>query len=329
MHWKYLLYVAIALVTLVPLAFRISDRNKEILTARQSDSGIILPFLPAVLISIPAMKGQELMQTVRALDFPVETLVLHDNSHDDASINCILRSLEEAVEDSRINYVKNLVVLKTKTKYSSSLGASLNQLLDFAFISMQLPWAMILQAGVVPAPGSLSTMATTAWQKQNSLITTIFPSLRNRPLHENAFNMFVVTKAGWGRLGLFDENYWPIPMDWCDYEARILAWKEEWLDVPSASFSLNSAYSIQKDYLFADCLSAHDAKLDPIKTVLENPAKRKELEKLNNEYFQRKWGRTCKETQGYDCPFNSIRYVLSYWTFDKERMQRIQSIVEN
>ncbi len=196
------------------------------------------------------------------------------------------------------------------------------------------PWMLLLNEDVGFAEGALEQAAEDIWALHAS--HSLLLSHSNMPgfSNGNAFSAFVVTRAGYGALGSFDENFYPAYYEDCDYirRARLLALP--WRTVAS----LQVFHPVQKKVVlepvpasYQACLAAALAK-EGSAALLQRVKQRSEamtasLKLLHysswdwpsdRDYYRRKWGGAPDDcgTGDFSTPFNDPLRPVSAWQLE-------------
>lgn len=177
--------------------------------------------LPAVGIATSPGRSKLLLATVRNLHARVDHLILCNAAPTVPEPGCALEELAALVDAGDVPVGKLTVVTPTHAPgpfYGTS--ECWNTLADKAFGELRAPWLLVLNDDIGFEPGVLRLSARAAWrghaQHSIMLANSGLPGLGH------AFSAFVLTAAGFGALGRFDENYFP-----AYYEVR--RWVRRWV----------------------------------------------------------------------------------------------------
>jgi hypothetical protein len=152
----------------------------------------------------------------------------------------------------------------------------------------------------------LEAAAREAWSLH--LTHSLLLSTSALPGEGNAFSAFALTRAGFGALGRFDENFWPAYYEDCDYLQRAarspLPWRRSgaWPIVhpvaPADSDArLENCVSRLSPHARANAsreLEAFREALGGIRLRVQDNQNR-DAPNGNSAYFRQKWGRECDE----------------------------------
>ena len=337
--------------------------------------------IPAVGYPVMRGRGATLLSSALSLTgVEIGELIVCDNSGGAPDVQCALEALasyidggsSEQVLDQRLR-VQSLTVLRPQPRPGSPmLGVSecWNALADAAFEpprealngdapgdmqvsagSGQHPWLLLLNDDVGFPPGVLEAAARETWSLH--LTHSLLLSTSALPGEGNSFSAFALTRAGFGALGRFDENFWPAYYEDCDYLQRAVRSPLPWRRSRTWPI-VHPVEPADSDARLNACMSRLSPRarfnatreLDSFREMLGNTRLRvqdnpnRDAPNGNSAYFRRKWGRECDEvhppagrlssgaSRWFASPFNDREYSLAQWRFDATRRDNIFAGIE-
>ena len=223
------------------------------------------------VLGIPALNRPDLLaRHFASIDVPVGRLFVIDNSPDG--------SMGEAADELGIEVVDP--------------GVNLGVAASWNFIIKTNPsaaWWMIANVDQEYAPGDLSRLAQ-AMAKDGPAVRCL-----------SRFASFAINRACVEKVGLFDENLYPIYCEDADYEYRCKLAGVEIVDVPSGTKHLEGgSVTYRTDRQYAD------------RNRVTYPA--------NVAYFEAKWGGPLRGGETFTSPFDRGGPV-DEWTLDIGRLR--------
>lgn len=220
------------------------------------------------VLTIPHMNRPDLLRRcIQSIDYPVGDLVLIQNGRDqDTEIEFVLRLLQE-VPVNRFTHIRG-----------PNLGCSASW--NFAMIAFPAaPFWMFAGNDVEFHPGTLFKMYSAA-RDHGDEYAIMFGNLGH--------SMFIQTRRGTRRVGLYDWNIFPAYCEDCDFMWRVRCAGEKHLDVEGATATHGTPD------MPGSC------------TIHSNQRMRDENHRThgnNFDYYRRKWGGMPGEEQ-FETAFN-------------------------
>lgn len=289
-----------------------------------------LVYAPAIVIPVSAKRGLRLLDAIESFDYPVEHLIIHDNSEGEGSVSCAIARIQKNFQEGRYHNINNFSVILSQ---GTNAGASFswNSLASFAFDTLQLPWIFISNDDLSLLPGALKSASDAMWQRyrDHSLVL----SNSGLPGIGNAFSFFGISILTYRHLGSFDENFWPAYHEDCDYLARAVAAGVPWYKNPDLDF-IHPIPGSPPDEEMKQCMEEKErmhshrresTRVGPRDAILVAEGA-EDHGYTNRNYFFRKWGSTCDSDIFFRYPFNNPRNPVSFWAFDEARRLKIKSL---
>ena len=267
---------------------------------------------------IPAMgtlalnRPDLLLSLLKTIDYPVTHFVIAHNLDSNEDTNreteSLLRSLETDTAD--VLGHENIMNL-TVVRHGGNLGfsAGVNRIISTAVKS---PYWLIANNDVAFYSGALREIAFQMVNPMSRYSEVCAWAMIGEPI--GPFSAFVLTQRAVQTVGIWDENFWPIYAEDCDYEARLIR-----ANCPMI-FESNSSRV------------ARHVGSAAWKTTQQSSSLASLVGKGNNnfDYIEKKWGsnvcsaRTSVEpymdiNSGYSRPFDHENHSLAYWSVDMSR----------
>jgi GT2 family glycosyltransferase len=270
---------------------------------------------PIPVLGIPHLNRADLLERgLKSIDYPVQTLVLVDNSNG-MSLNRVPGTL------GRMLGLVPVVVERVVTIFQPNAGvaASWNQIVK----QFPAPWWLISNDDIEFAPGDLGKLAAfvaaggrrycadpdhctygdcpTAFCDRGTSAPGIIYG-------NHGASWFALTAHGADAVGLFDENIFPAYLEDCDWSYRADLLGVRRCDVPDVHARHGD------DRMTGSCtVNAH------MEIALENMR----THGGNFEYYRRKWG-GLNGTEVYRTPFNAPHWPVWAWKFETGTRARQQ-----
>lgn len=220
-------------------------------------------------------RGDLLERMIASIDYPIDKLAIVQNS---------------AAEDVTVAVNK---ICQTKHKFINSIYVDR----PFRNIGCGPGWNTIIKAfpecthwliannDHVFLPGDLLKFHKMISAHPTSFITA----------QTESFSAFALPSAIVDKVGLFDENIWPIYCEDLDYMTRLRKSNIDILSIDSeVGETRNGSWTIRSNQTYA--------------------ASNNKTQNSNNEYMQRKWGKNLE----FNTPFNQ-NLPISYWAYNHAR----------
>ena len=244
------------------------------------------------VIGTAVMKNPHWVERLyRSIDYPVENFVIFNNNGKGE----ITQQLEE------MHKVKNYIINKlTICHLPSNLGVSTAcNLIIKSYISA--PYWIIVNDDVAFTEGLLKEMVQAA--KPND-IGMVHPY--GGDFNDGAWDLFLIKDWVIQEHGLFDENLTPAYCEDADYIMRL------------HNKPIKKITSLTKPYYHGPGL-CNEYYIHGSQTKKSNPELNQRLNEINIinfEYLNQKWGKGWRMTDPYKHPFNNETLPLSTTTFD-------------
>ena len=244
------------------------------------------------VIGTAVMKNPHWVERLyRSIDYPVENFVIFNNNGKGE----ITQQLEE------MHKVKNYFINKlTICHLPSNLGVSTAwNLIIKSYISA--PYLIIVNDDVAFTEGLLKEMVQAA--KHND-IGMVHPY--GGDFNDGAWDLFLIKDWVIQEHGLFDENLTPAYCEDADYIMRL------------HNKPIKKITSLTKPYYHGPGL-CNEYYIHGSQTKKSNPELNQRLNEINIinfEYLNQKWGKGWRMTDPYKHPFNNETLPLSTTTFD-------------
>lgn len=236
-------------------------------------------------IVCPMLNRPDLLRRmIWSIDFPVENLLVVNNSNSKISLH-------------EMGLPTTVVTFDEKVGPNLGVAGSWNYGLNYAFNVKRLPYVIFVGNDIQWAPGDLDLFHSQF--KANPDVDFLSGNW--------AFSTFAVTRKGFDKLGWFDENYEMGYLEDGDFWRRVQLSKANTVSVPTESMHGEGQHS-----------GSMTINSDPeLKKVVEAAHER------NWRYHMAKWGgRREGNTEVFTRPFNDPSKALSDWHLSKERMQQ-------
>ena len=251
------------------------------------------------VIGIPIVNGiQWMKRLILSIDYPVDNVFIINNS------GC--KKFKEELENLReeLIFLQLNVINLHITHLPSNLGVPAAWNLIIKSFLME-PYWIISNHDVSFTPGLLEEIANVAQDKDVSLIHP-----RAGEFDTGTYDLFVITEMGIKTIGLFDENLYPAYGEDSDFIMRI------------KNLNIKTIKGLKNQYFHGNEIANNDNESyykNAQQTKKENPQLIKKLEEvnlINYEYMNKKWGEDWRVVNPYNKPFNNIEYPQSYTTWD-------------
>lgn len=236
-------------------------------------------------IVIPFLNRPDLLQRcIRSIDFPVQRLLVVNNGN--ISLHGMQTPITVQQYDEKVTHGKNLGV-----------AGSWNYGLNYAFRANRSDYVIFVGNDIQWAPGDLKLFHEAF--RDNSDCHFMSGNW--------AFSTFAVTRAGFDKLGWFDENFYPAYLEDGDFWRRV---------------NLSRAKCVSVDTHAVHGEGEHSGSM----TLNSDPAMARVIRaghERNWIYYMYKWGgRKEENTEVYARPFNDSCRQLDFWVLSEDRMQQ-------
>ena len=264
--------------------------DTEITNKIRSGMGDKIPVLGTAIVNGPHW----LKKQIESIDYPVENYVIFNNNGRGEITNDleILKSIEN-------DNIENMFVCHLPSNIGVS-GAW--NLIIKSYINS--PYWIIVNHDVSFTPGILEEMWSKAQNKETGIVFG-----KRGDFGLGAFDLFLIKDWVVQRLGLFDENFYPAYCEDADYIMKL--WHTD----------------IQQD--FCELLYYHGSSTDYYETgsqtKVEEPHLHDKLEEINTmnfEYMEKKWGPWWRTMWPYKNPFNIKELLSTYNSYDIEFVRK-------
>ena len=254
------------------------------------------------IIGVPIVNGVHwLEKMIKSIDYPVDNLFVINNNGC-GEIDSQLDKLKEL--DNK--FIKNFHI----THFPSNLGVSASWNLIIKSYLME-PYWVISNHDVSFTPGLLEEIANAAEDKE---VAMIHPHAGNFDL--GSYDLFVITEKGVRTVGLFDENLYPAYGEDSDFIMRLHNLQ------PKMVKGLDNIHIHGDEVAQAD--DDHYRK-NAQQTKKENPQlgeRLNEVNFINYEYLNKKWGEGWREVEPHWNPFRNSEFPQSYTTWNLDFVRR-------
>tara|TARA_B100002019_G_C21222942_1_gene575771 strand:+ start:112 stop:1008 length:897 start_codon:yes stop_codon:yes gene_type:complete len=283
------------------------------------------------VIGVPIVNGLHwLERLVESIDYPVENLIIINNSGD----KLFKTNLEHKVKawSEKENLIDEIHLLN----FPSNMGVPFawNCIIKSFLLK---PYWIICNHDIAFTPGLLSEMHNEA---QIPSVGMVHPCRGNYT--QGSFDLFLIKENVIQEIGLFDENFYPAYGEDVDYIMRILnsniirtcGLSKIHLhgEKPAGDVSLGSFTGTMNDYVNSKPIEEinkenydHNYEENGGQSKRENPKIGEKLETVNhhNYYYQtQKWGEHWRGTCPTEHPMNNPNLPQSYTTFDLDFVRK-------
>ena len=254
------------------------------------------------VIGVPIVNGVHWVKRLMlSIDYPVDNLFIINNNGRD----------EITKELNNLKRIKNKFLKKIHiTHLPSNLGVPSSWNLIIKSYLME-PYWIISNHDVSFPPGLLKEIATRVNDKSISLI---HPHAANFNL--GSYDLFVITEKGVKEIGLFDENLYPAYGEDSDFIMR------------SRNVKVEKILGLENVHIHGNDIAISDDEnyfKNGRQTSKENPTlenKLIEVNIINFEYLNKKWGEGWRWCTPFSNPFQNNNYPNTYTTWDLEFVRR-------
>ena len=231
-------------------------------------------------------RGDLLLRMFKSIDYPVEKLCIVQNGYDDTVNDAI-----NEIKNNKGPWVKSIYL--ERPFRNMGVGPAWNSIIK-SFPECEY-W-LIANNDTVFLPGDLEKYHNTWKANQTSLIAAA----------SGAFCCFIISPYIIDKIGLFDENIWPIYHEDVDYYIRMQRAGIKRIPLPSdIGYSDDGSWTIRSNQSYYQRNS-----------VTQNS---------NGEYVAQKWG---KNTE-YSTPWNHPVCGLKDWWYDHNRRKQHSAVWDN
>lgn len=252
-----------------------------------------------------------LVSLLNSIDHPVSHFVIVHNLDSNNDTNKETAELLTNLELKPSELVGHHHIAKlTVVRHDQNLGfsAGVNRIL---LSSPNSPYWLIVNNDVGFRPGSLREIASRLRHSVSKEERFCAWAMVGEPV--GPFSAFVLTQLAVQKVGFWDENFWPVYGEDCDYEARLVR----------ASCPMVFEQNTSRIARHVGSASWRTTRGTSSLSDLVGRGKN------NFDYIESKWGsNVCHarrlsapymETVGYGTPFNRVNASLAYWNVDIER----------
>lgn len=234
------------------------------------------------VLGIPHLNRPDLLvRCIESIDYPVDHLVIVQNGPD-SQFPERLGTMAAAHGVKKCTHIKHP---------NAGVAGSWNEILRL----FCAPWHMICGQDMKFAAGDLARMANTAWSGHKEY-SMFFGS--------HGYSMFIITRRGVDRVGLFDEClFWPAYLEDTDHFRRLHLVREKYMDVPGVS-------SVHGEMI--------GGQMHGSRTINSDKVMQRENMRTHGNGFRKyvlKWGGMPGKEE-FDCPFNNPNLPMDYMHFD-------------
>jgi len=284
-----------------------SKKQESAKSVYHSLSGYHIPTVGTMVLNRPDL----LLSLLNSIDYPVSHFVIVHNLDSDDDTNKKTAELLTNLELKPSELVGHHHIAKlTVVRHDQNLGfsAGVNRIL---LSSPNSPYWLIVNNDVGFRSGSLREIASRLRDGVSKEEKICAWAMVGEPI--GPFSAFVLTQLAVQKVGFWDENFWPVYGEDCDYEARLVR-----ATCPMV-FEKNTSR-----------IARHVGSAS-WRTTRETSSLSDLVGRGNNnfDYIESKWGsNVCHarrlsapymETIGYGMPFNRVNASLAYWKVDVER----------
>lgn len=242
---------------------------------------------PILLLGVLILNRPDLLlRMINSIDYPIDKLAIVQNSS--------APDVTEAVDQimNTIHPFINEIYLQVNFK-NSGVAPAWNTIIK-SFPECQI-W-MIANNDTVFLPGDLEKYYATWEANQSSVIVAA----------NGAFSCFIISPHIVSKIGLFDENIWPIYDEDSDFYIRM------------------KRAGIKRIPISSDIGYSNDGSWT-IKSNIDYKLKNNYTQQNNSKYLHEKWG----ENLEYDIPYNHPTRDIHDWWYDPYRRQQHSQIWNN
>lgn len=255
------------------------------------------------VIGIPIVNGYKWVdRLVKSIDYPTKNVIIMNNSGGDEELG---NQLDELCKQD-FPYIDSLKVVH----FPSNLGVPFAW--NFVIKSFLMePYWVISNHDVAFTPGLLSEIDEATKDKE---ICLIHPNAANYNL--GSYDLFAITERGVNEIGLFDENLYPAYGEDSDFIMR------------THNLQSKKVLGLSNDFIHGDDIAKegdeHYMK-NAQQTKKENPELGEmlnEVNLINFEYLNEKWGEGWRQVAPHWNPFRNSEYPNTYTTWDLSFVRR-------
>jgi len=257
---------------------------------------------PIPVIGVPIVNGVKwVKKLIKSIDYPVNNLFIINNNGKDEITN----------ELNNLKKIKNKFLKKIHiTHLPSNLGVASSWNLIIKSYLMEPYW--VISNHDVSFPSGL--LAEIANKANNKSISLIHPHSANFNL--GSYDLFAITEKGVKEIGLFDENLYPAYGEDSDFIMR------------SRNVNVEKILGLKNVHIHGDhVVDDNDENYfkNGRQTSKENPSLKNKLIEvniINFEYLNKKWGEGWRWCTPFLNPFQNNSYPNTYTTWDLEFVRR-------
>jgi len=269
-----------------------------------------IPLIGTMVLNRPDL----LLSLLNSIDYPVKRFVIVHNLDSNADTNRETEVLLKTLESTRSEILEHdHISTLTVVRHDQNLGfsAGVNRIV---LSNPNAPYWLVVNNDVAFRRGALQEIAKRLSNNTAQEHEFCAWAMVGEPI--GPFSAFVLTRLAVEKVGFWDENFWPVYGEDCDYEARLVR-----ANCPMV-FEQNTSR-----------LARHVGSAS-WRTTRQTSSLSELVGRGNNnfDYIESKWGsNVCNarklsgpymETVGYDVPFNRMNATLAEWSVDMERRLR-------
>ena len=283
-------------------------RTKRAVSCDRQMSLDPIPAMGTLVLNRPDL----LLSLLKTIDYPIKHFVVVHNLDSHEETNRQTETLLQSLETDLASTLGHENIMKlTVARHEDNLGfsAGVNRII---LTAKESPYWLIANNDVGFFSGALREISFQMTNFMGQYAQACAWAMVGEPI--GPFSTFVLTTRAVQTVGIWDENFWPVYGEDCDYEARLVRAKCPII------FESNTSR-----------VARHIGSAS-WRTTGQTSSLAKLVGKGNNnfDYIQQKWGanvcdaRTLmepyiREDVGYARPFNDENRPLSYWSVDMNR----------
>ena len=256
------------------------------------------------ILGIPIVNGFHwLERLVNSIDFPIDKLIILNNNSEDTDLTNNLNALAA----QKFDYINNIHICHLPSNIG--VAASWNLIVKS---NLSAPYWLISNHDISFTPGILQQFYNLANDSSYDIIHGDAGDFSN-----GSYALFLIKDSIINKIGLFDENFYPAYGEDTDYIMRIHNYN-----------ILNPNHKINKAFLDIPFFHGENLTSDPdcydksgSQTARQNQEifdKLQNINIINFEYMNKKWGNDWRVTNPYRFPMNCESIPITYTSYDLE-----------
>lgn len=246
------------------------------------------------ILGIPYLNRPDLLhRCLESIDYPVDTLVLVDNSG--------FRAVDGVAACHR-DKCRRLCLISNGV--NAGVACSWNTLIK----ALPAPWWFLVNNDIEFSPGDLARVDKFMQEKLSSPACDLACAYAN-----HGASAFAVTETGIHGAGLFDENLYPAYLEDCDWSRRVDLAGLTRENIPGCEM-FHGETADPSDQTGGSCT------VNATKQLAQNNAR---THNGNFEYYKAKWG-GLNGQEKYAHPFNDPGWPVWAWRYEPARRARQQ-----